>query len=254
MLNLSKNKIKLIKSLAGKKNRIAEGLFLAEGNKLVKEIISSGYLIETLVITREFADELTSPAPAEVIVVSRDELNRASLLKNPQQALAVVRIPQQYHKTIIHNNLVLCLDDIQDPGNLGTIVRLADWFGISQIVCSENTVDIYNPKAIQATMGSIVRVSVSYSGLNQFFRDAMSMGIKIYGAATEGTNIYKALLPSEAVVVLGNEGKGIHPEFTQYFHQKLSIPNLSASHSRTESLNVSMATAIICSEFRRRFQ
>ncbi len=249
---LSKVKIKLIKSLADKKNRQSEGLFLAEGNKLVKEILNSHFTVNTLIATDQFIEDYGRTVDCEIISADQEEIDRASLLKSPQQAIALVQIPAPIQHFSLTKNLTLCLDDLQDPGNLGTIVRLADWFGIRQIICSENTVDIYNPKAVQATMGAICRVNISYTGLKDLIKKAKSENLTIYGAFQNGTNIYMTDLQQEALVILGNEGNGISRELESGIDEKISIPCFSLLPVRTESLNVSMAAAIICSEFKRR--
>ncbi len=249
---LSKVKIKLIKSLADKKNRLSEGLFLAEGNKLVKEIFESSFTVQTLIATHEFIETHILKPGCEIILATQEEIDKASLLKTPQQSIALIQIPAPVKEVNLKNQLTLCLDDLQDPGNLGTIVRLADWFGIRQIICSENTVDIYNPKAVQASMGAICRVDLLYTDLKYFLEKALSENIKIYGAFHDGMNIYKADLSQEAIVILGNEGNGISMAHNRYIGERIGIPNFSSSSARTESLNVSVASAVICSEFKRR--
>lgn len=248
---LSKNTIKLIKSLAFKKHRQKTGLFITEGNKFVREIINSSFTIDTLIGTTEFINKLETRKDLDLIHATQEDINRASLLKNPQQAIALVHIPREANEINIENNLILCLDGVQDPGNLGNIVRTADWFGIRQIFCSADTVDIYNPKALQSTMGAVTRVRVNYLELDQFFIKAKSLNIKIFGTSPDGKNIYGELLPKEAVIVIGNEGKGIKQKYSKFLSENLSIPNFSGEVIKSESLNASVAAAVICSEFRR---
>jgi RNA methyltransferase, TrmH family len=252
---ISKNKIKLIKSLGEKKHREKERLFLAEGNKITLEVLDSEIKIHTLVCTEEFLNRQTGipPKPAEIIIASQDEIKKCSLLKTPQQALAICEIPEApLPADGLKNNLTLCLDGIQDPGNMGTILRIADWFGIYTIYASENTADIYNPKVIQASMGSFLRVEVYYTGLGKILESAAKNRIPTFGAYLDGKNIYGEDLPGNAVIVMGNEGQGISGELGRLISNRLHIPSFSAKENTPDSLNVSTATSIICSEFRRR--
>ena len=175
---------------------------------------------------------------------------RASLLKTPQQVLAVFRQPDEKTDiSVISHSLCLALDDVQDPGNLGTIVRLADWFGIEHIFCSPNTVDIYNPKTVQATMGGIARVRLHYTPLPEFIRSLKD--IPVYGTFLDGENMYGQPLSKNGLIVMGNEGNGIGKEVEALINRKLYIPNYPASRETSESLNVAIATAVVCAEFRR---
>ena len=246
---LSKAKIKYIRLLEQKKYRKAEGVFLAEGPKLVEELLGK-LRCRLLAATDEWLNRNADPAVDELIAVSDDELQRASLLRTPQQVLAVFEQPQLAFDTSIPNHsLCLALDDVQDPGNLGTIVRLADWFGIEHIFCSHGTADIYNPKAIQATMGSIARVHVYYTELSDFFRRLNDC--PLYGTFLDGDIIYDTPLSTHGIIVMGNEGKGIHPELAQCITHRLFIPSYPPQRETSESLNVACATAIVCAEFRR---
>ena len=232
-----------IKALANKQGREDLGAFIAEGEKLVDEIRNSSLRIRRILQTK--------PIFAEGELISEKEMERISQLKSANSVLAVVELPK--HKLTLANptkNLVLCLDRIQNPGNLGTIIRLADWFGISDIVCSEDTADCFNPKVVQATMGAILRVRVHYTNLAAWL--ASHKDACIYGTFLEGENIYNAELKKAGVIVMGNEGQGISAEVAKCVSHKLLIPPYPADRCGSESLNVAVATAVICSEFRRR--
>jgi RNA methyltransferase, TrmH family len=250
---VSKNKIKLIHSLEYKKYRVSENLFLAEGNKLVAEALSSDLHIVALICTHEFRQDAPIGNPDETIIASKEEIRQCSLLKNPQQALAICELPAwPFDFVQLKNNLTLILDGIQDPGNMGTILRIADWFGIKTICASENTVDVFNPKVVQASMGAILRVKVFYTDIIDLIRKANSSMIPTYGAFLNGSNLYREQLPEAALIVVGNEGQGISEEIEKEITNRIFIPPLSFNPGeRSESLNVSVATAIICSEFRR---
>ena len=252
---LSKNKIKLIQSLNRKKNRDELGVFLVEGNKMVEEAIRSGFKIELIVCTSSFAEqhpEINSLA-ADLIITDSESITKASLLQNPQDALAIVCQPKNGFPGLnMENNLCLALDFIQDPGNLGTILRIADWYGINHIVCSENTVDGYNPKVVQASMGAIFRVKTSITELSSFIKTSVESDIPVYGTFLEGQNIYQQPLSPNGIIVLGNEGNGISDLISRLISHKLLIPSFSTHKNKPESLNVASAAAICCSEFRRR--
>jgi TrmH family RNA methyltransferase len=251
---LSKNKIKYIQSLARKKNREAEQVFLVEGDKMVAEALQSSFSVRLLCATGEFlAGNRQIARKTEVIEATTDEIRKASLLQSPQHALAVVEMPQtEFDPPALKNKLSLALDFIQDPGNMGTIIRLSDWFGIEHILCSENTVDCYNPKVIQASMGAIFRVKVHYLDLAQSLKALGQEGLPVYGAFLEGKNIYTQPLDAKGVLVMGNEGNGISPEVEAVITDKIHIPSFASNDAGSESLNVSMATAVCLSEFRRR--
>ena len=250
-MNLSKNRIKYIHSLELKKIRKQEKVFLAEGHKLVEELLGR-FKCRFLVATSEW---LTQNNPSvyveEIYEVSEEELAKASLQKSPQQVLAVFEKPNDYYdKELFNNSLCLALDDVQDPGNLGTILRIADWFGIEHIFCSPNTVDVYSPKAIQATMGAIARVQVHYTPLVELITSLNN--IPIYGTFLDGENIYSQSLSNNGIIIMGNEGNGISREMEKLVNRKLFIPNYPKERSTSESLNVAIATAITCAEFRRK--
>jgi len=252
---LSKNKIKFIQSLARKKNREAEKLFLVEGDKMVVEALESSLSVRLLAATDEFlaANNRIAQKAAEVVDATAEEIRKASLLQSPQHALAVVEMPQTgFEQSMLTNQLSLALDFIQDPGNLGTIIRLADWFGIEHLLCSENTVDCFNPKVIQASMGAIFRVKVHYLNLPEVLKKAQADKLPVYGAFLEGENIYKHNLSKAGILVMGNEGNGISAEVEQTVTDKIHIPSFATKGTGSESLNVSMATGICLSEFRRR--
>jgi TrmH family RNA methyltransferase len=252
---LSKNKIKLIQSLNRKKDRDESGLFLVEGNKMVEEALRSEYQIETLVCTAQFADqhpEIRTKAK-ELIEADRDSIQKASLLQNPQEALAIVVQPELNTTELnLSTDLCLALDFIQDPGNLGTILRIADWFGINTVICSENTVDVFNPKVVQASMGGIFRIKTSYTNLESFLSEASKNHIPVYGTFMDGNSIYTESLTRNGIIVLGNEGNGISESISGLVTRKIAIPTFSTNTNKAESLNVAIAASICCSEFRRR--
>lgn len=248
---ISKNKIKYIRSLEHKKNRNNEDLFIAEGPKIVGDLLP--YIPVTLIAatTQWIEEHKNILSDIEIIEVSDEELGKISLMRHPQQVLAVFR--KRKHNMDITNIgecLSIVLDGVQDPGNLGTIVRIADWFGISTIFCSEDTADIYNPKAIQSTMGSIARVNVVYTDIEKLI-EKLPDNFPVYGTLLDGKNIYEQKLSSTGLIVMGNEGKGISEKIRNKITDKLYIPNFPQDKETTDSLNVAVATAIVCSEFRR---
>ena len=247
---LSKNKIKFIRSLEHKKFRAESLCFLAEGNKLVSDILPF-FECEFLIAKSSWMATQADIFAKELILAEENDIERASLLKTPQDVIAVFRQPQyNLDKGALKNELSLVLDGIQDPGNLGTIIRLADWFGIKQLICSPDTADVYNPKTVQASMGAIVRVRVFYKPLPEWLDEMKD--VPVYGAFLEGKNIYTETLSSSGLIVMGNEGNGISDSVEKRITQKLYIPNYPPEAESTESLNVAVATAIICSEFRRK--
>lgn len=250
---ISKNKIKLIQSTSAKKERDKTGLFTVEGNKSVTEFLRY-FTCELLVAENEWVEqnrELLSNVK-EIVEVTHDELRRASMLKNPQNVLGLFK-QRKEHLDIksLAGQLSIYLDDIQDPGNLGTIIRIADWYGIHDIICSMGTADVYNPKTIQATMGALCRVHLHYVQGNDFFK-SLPKGIRIYGTFLEGENIYHKELTEHGIIVMGNEGNGISDEVRHLVTDKLFIPSFPPGEQTSESLNVAIATAITCSEFRRK--
>ena len=247
---LSKNKIKYIHSLELKKNRKEEGVFIAEGHKLVGDLLGH-FPCKLIVALPNWLEKNPKVTADEIIEVSPDELSRASLLKTPQDVLAIFEQPHYETQTdIMKHSLCLALDDVQDPGNLGTIIRLADWFGIENIFCSHGTVDVYNPKVIQATMGALARVKLHYCDLVKLI--ASVKDIPIFGTFLDGNNIYGEDLSKNGLIIMGNEGNGVSKEVSKLINKKLYIPNYPTSRETSESLNVAIATAIVCAEFRRR--
>lgn len=239
---LSKNQIKFISGLHQKKQRIANQLFFAEGVKCIQELVQSNFELEHLYTIQDDFEEVIA---ANKTLISDSELKKISALTTPNSCLAIFKMPQE--KAIIESGLILALDSIRDPGNLGTILRLCDWFGIEQLICSKETVDIYNPKVVQATMGSITRVNVNYVDLNGFIAQTK---LPVFGTFMDGENIYKCDLPQEGIIIMGNEANGISSELEQLVQNRLTIPRFG-NLQKTESLNVATATAIILSEFRR---
>ncbi len=252
---LSKNKIKFIHSLAGKKIRDQEKSFLVEGDKMVTEAIRSDREVELICATEDFLTSNRIPVNAarEVIPVSREEIKKASLLQSPQHALAIVKMNQhEFRPSLVLSALSLALDRIQDPGNMGMIIRIADWFGIEQVLCSADTADCYNPKVIQASMGAIFRVEVHYLDLGEVLKKSTEAGVPVFGTFLNGQNLYTHHLSHQGILVMGNEGNGISPEVEKFVTQRLFIPSFPEGQKRSESLNVAAATAICCAEFRRR--
>jgi TrmH family RNA methyltransferase len=239
---LSKNQIKLISSLQQKKYRFAHQLFFAEGAKVIQELVKSNFELEHLYTTKEDFKEI---APNKITLITENELNKISALSTPNTSLAVFKIPLE--SKITESGLVLALDRVRDPGNMGTILRLCDWFGIEQLVCSKETVDIYNPKVVQATMGSITRVNVNYVDLVSFLEKTK---LPVFGTFMDSENIYKTALPQEGIIVMGNEANGISESIEKLVTRRITIPRFGELQI-TESLNVATATAIILSEFRR---
>ena len=235
---LSKNQIKNITRLKQKKYRQQEGLFIAEGGKVIKEFLNSTFKLVDLFTTETFNVENES-------IISEADLKKISCLTTPNTALAIFKMPDA--KALKNEGLILALDDIRDPGNLGTIIRLCDWFGIKQLVCSHKTVDCYNPKVVQATMGSLTRVKIVYTDLSAYLK---AINLPVFGAFMEGKNVYQTNLPKAGVLVLGNEANGISSIIETCVTDKISIPRFGDLQA-TESLNVATAGAILLSEFRR---
>ena len=253
---ISKNLIKLIRALEQKKYRKQENAFVAEGPKLVGDILPF-FKCRFLAAPEEWLSRNKHQIHnleqngISVYPITVDELKRISLQKNPQEVIGIFECKNNIiPKTLNDQKLYLALDDVQDPGNLGTIVRLADWFGIEDIFCTYSSADIYNPKTIQATMGALARVNVHYVGLADFLK--RQMNIPIYGTSLDGDDIYQQELSKGGIIVMGNEGKGISEEIRTTLTNKLYIPNYPSQRITSESLNVAIATAIVCAEFRRR--
>ncbi|SCY52110.1 TrmH family RNA methyltransferase [Flavobacterium caeni] len=238
---VGKNQIKLIASLQQKKFRQTHGLFLAEGVKGIAELLASDFELHHLYETADVFPEVSSSVKTRI---SEADLKKMSALSAPNNCLAVFRIKKP--QPIEEKGLVLALDDIRDPGNLGTIIRLCDWFGIKELVCSQETVDVFNPKVVQATMGSLARVNVHYVELPAFLTET---SLPVLGTFMDGENIYARQLPKAGVIVMGNEANGISAAVERAVGRRLTIPRYGSM--QTESLNVATATAIVLSEFRR---
>lgn len=236
---LSKNQVKLIQKLHHKKYRNELKIFIVEGKKSINEFLQAGYTPQLLIATEAF----TTNVPQHLITpVSKDELRKVSALQNPDEGLAVFQQPK--HKGILQEGVIVALDNVQDPGNLGTIIRLCDWFGVETLLCNTQTVDCYNPKVVQASMGSLTRVAVHYLDLAAFLTTTT---LPVYTMDLEGENLYTATFPKDCILILGNEANGISAEVRALSNEVITIPRFS-KHQRTESLNVAMAGAIILSE------
>jgi len=240
-MRITKNHLKLITSLNQKKYRIKNNLFIAEGTKVIHEFLNSSLELEQLFCV----DDSDYKNVVEKTNISEAVLKKLSSLKTPNNALALFKIPEM--KPLLNSGLILALDDVNDPGNLGTIIRLCDWFGVEQLICSKNTVDCYNTKVVQATMGSLTRVSVVYTDLELYLEKS---DLPKYATLMNSDSIYKTKLPENAILVMGNEANGISESILKLLNQSVSIPRFGNSQE-TESLNVATATAILLSEFKR---
>lgn len=256
---LSKNKIKFINSIKKKKYREIHQCFFVEGEKMVDELLHSDIEINEIFATptwlkqnKQIVDTIKNQI--EIDEITEDELKKISALSTPNKVFAIAKQPSYiYNLNAIQSELSLFLDNINDPGNLGTIIRIADWFGIKHIFCSQGSVDLFNPKVVQATMGAIFRVKVHYVDSKEFLSEVTKLkDYKIYGTFLEGGNIYHEQLSKSGLIIMGSESHGISDDIKPYVHKKLFIPNYPVDRKTTESLNISVATSIICSEFRRR--
>lgn len=239
---VSKNQIKLITSLQHKKYRIEHQLFIAEGVKVIQELLASNFVLEHLFETEAIFEHVSI---SQKTVIKEADMKRITALSSASSCLAIFKIPPA--SKIDTKGLIVALDDIRDPGNLGTIIRLCDWFGVTQLLCSPETVDMYNPKVIQATMGSITRVKVNYVDLNAYL---LQNSLPVFGTFMDGKSLYKDALPKEAILILGNEANGISVELGKNIKNRIAISRFG-DIQKTESLNVASATAIFLSEFRR---
>jgi len=244
---LSKSQVSLLKSLQHKKERKQNGLFLVEGHKSVVEFVNSAYHIEAIYHAASFDPKMLNLSQKiNLYNISVTDLEKISSLKTPQEVIALVKIPQ--HPTLNNQKLrqkfSLVLDGVQDPGNMGTIIRTADWFGIADIICSEDTVDAYNPKVVQASMGSLARIKVHYVDIEAILPQ---IGLPVYGAMLQGENIYQTQFGSEGLLVMGNEGNGVRPGVERLIDKPVTIPRIG----KAESLNVGIATALFCAEISR---
>lgn len=238
---ISKRQIKTITSLHQKKYRKSTGLFVAEGKKVIEEFLNSNFELDTLFTT----DENLFDTDRKITLISEAELKKISFLKTPNTSLAVFKINEV--SKIDTEGLIVALDDVRDPGNLGTIIRLCDWFGVKHLLCSEATVDCYNPKVIQATMGSLTRVNVVYTDLKKYLSET---NLPVFGAFMDGSNVYKTNLPTDGILVMGNEANGVSETISNLITEKIAIPRFGEIQ-QTESLNVAMATGILLNEFKR---
>ena len=247
---ISKNLVKYVKSLERKKIRTREHVFVAEGPKVVGDLCEIYQPVRIIATEEWFAASGRTPG-ADDVVVDEEELRKVSFLMHPQEVLALFNIPEaagaarDYEKDIC-----LALDGVQDPGNLGTIIRIADWFGISTVYCSHETADAYNPKVVQATMGSIARVNVVYTDLKDLL-GSLGDDVPVYGTFLDGKNIYDTRLSDNGIIVMGNEGSGISDAVAHFVNKRLLIPAFPEGRATADSLNVAVATAVTCSEFRR---
>jgi len=249
----SKNNIKIINSLRKKKYRAIEQKFIAEGEKLVTEIINSNLEIIEVFATKEWIEKNDSLS-IKISQIETKDLKKISSLSTPNNVLAIVKIPDwNFKKNEIANSISIILDDIRDPGNLGTIIRIADWFGIENIFCSESSVDVFNSKVVQATMGAICRTKIHYIDIVTLLNDFSDLdNFAVYGTFLEGKNIYSENLLDKGFIIMGNESNGISNNLLPLISKKLFIPSFPKNVNTSESLNISVATAIVCSEFRRR--
>lgn len=249
---LSKSKVKQIRSLELRKFRNELNAFVAEGNKLVADMLHAFEC--DLLIAKPSWMATQGDIPAKELLEADDEdIRKASFLKNPQDVLAVFKRPIWSLEAVDPaKQLIIALDGIQDPGNLGTIIRLADWFGIEHIVCSQDTADVFSPKTVQATMGALVHVKVHYTDLPAYLQAQIGKNIPLYGTFLDGENMYTKELSETGIIIMGNEGNGIRPDIEALINEKLYIPNYPQERETSESLNVAIATAVVCAEFRRR--
>ena len=249
---LSKNQIKNIRALSLKKERDEQGLFVAEGEKLVSDLLPF-FTCRSLLVTRDWVGTNSCYKSVDYEVIGDlEDMKKVSSLTTPTPVLAVFEKPKvELDVSKLQKELILILDEIQNPGNLGTIVRIADWFGIKHIICSLNTADVYNSKTVQATMGALARVNVHYVDLITFLQSYSKLDLPIYGTFLNGDNLYTATLSRVGAIVLGNEGSGISNEVGKFVSSRVLIPNYPSNAQTSESLNVAVAAAIVCAEFRR---
>lgn len=239
---VSKNQIKLIQKLQQKKYRFQHQMFIVEGKKSILEFLHSNFNVEQTFVTEYFSDKLPK---SKTTITTKEELKKISSLKNPDEGIAIFKIPEE--QPIQHKGLILVLDDIRDPGNLGTIIRLCDWFGVQQLVCSEQTTDCYNPKVVQASMGSLSRIKIHYTDLQNFLSNTV---LPIYATAMNGENVHQTVFQEDFILIMGNEANGISEEIFKLATKKITIPRFGQLQ-QTESLNVATATAILLNEARR---
>jgi TrmH family RNA methyltransferase len=242
-MSITKSQVKVITSLSQKKYRQKYNLFVAEGIKVVNELLNSSFQVDTIFAVKDFKTSFSSD---NIVTISEKELEKISNLKSPNKVLALFKIPDE--KPLQQKGLILALDAVNDPGNLGTIIRLCDWFGVAQIVCSKDTVDCYNQKVVQASMGSLPRISINYMNLEKYLQETT---LPTFIADMKGENVYKSHLPKEAILIMGNEANGVSETLKKLIKNKITIPRFGETQE-TESLNVATATAILLSEFKRK--
>lgn len=256
---ITKSQIQFIRSLDQKKNRDESACFVVEGSKLVREALelpdNSRFSVKTICATASWTgsnSKLLEHTQVETVVVSEKELERISLQKTPNQTLAIIsQKDRSDSKFNLKTDLLIGLNQVQDPGNVGTIIRLADWFGLGGVIASEDTADFFSPKVVQSSMGSIFRVPLVTADLKIFIQ-SLPVGYPVYGTHLQGNNLYTTELSTNGLILLGNESKGLHPDLMPLTTKSLLIPNYATGKSKPESLNVSIAAAVVCSEFRRR--
>lgn len=255
---ITKNQIKEIISLHHKKGRQEAGLFIVEGKKWVSEILNSELSCIEIYSLPQWLEKNEGDIKVGIRVfeINEMELKKISTLTSPQEVLAILRIPENKADiSELKTSLSLILDDISDPGNMGTIIRIADWFGIKNIICSEACVDAYNPKVVQASMGSIARIKLHYAPLLPFFKkNKEEWKIEVFAASMQGENLYQVKTSENGFILMGNESRGINPDYLEYINMAIHIPAYTLDEgqgSHAESLNVAIATALICGEFRR---
>ena len=253
---ISKSKIRFIRSLQNKKVRDEERLFVIEGDKLVREFLAARFTVRMLIAKPEFLSSLLPEMIQninEIEAVSYEELKQMSTLKTPHNALAIVQMPEsEMIVSEIIKQFCVALDFVQDPGNMGTIIRAAGWFGIKNIVCSVDCVDVYNSKVIQASMGALLHVNVFYTDLKTLFTNAIKNSVPVYGTMLDGKSIYDHKLDNKGIILLGNESKGISDELIPFITEKIRIPKYSNAKEGIDSLNVGMAASVVFSEFLRK--
>lgn len=251
---ITKNQIKYYASLQKKKSREEEGVFLIEGHRSVLELFQSRLELKAVIATDAWLsqNEHLLPKSTDCIIAPQVDLERISSLQTPPQVIACAALPRLGQLPIPSGRLILALDTVQDPGNMGTIIRTADWFGIDSIVCSHESADAFGPKVVQSTMGALGRVAVYYTNLDEYLAEVRTAGFSVYGTLLSGANMYEQKLSQEGVILLGNEGNGISEPLMKHINCGIFIPPFPAGADNVESLNVGVAAAIVCAEFRRR--
>ncbi len=250
----SRSTISFIRSLHQKKFRLEEGCFLVEGPKLVAEVLHSDFVVQKIYATPEW-ESVGMNLSVEVELLTEKEIGQVSTLQTPNKVIAVVQIPAHQQPLSPASGLHIMVDQVQDPGNLGTIIRIADWFGIASVICSADTVEAYNPKVVQATMGSLFRVPLHYSPLPDLLtKNAQGAKLPVYATLLEGDDLYEKPLSADGIIIMGNESRGLNRILLPFISRGLKIPSAIHRGAKAESLNVAVATGIVCAEFRRQFR